>query len=164
MKQTWRWFGPDDPISLDYIKQAGASGIVSALHHLYRGEAWPLDEVLKRKDAILAAGLVWSVVESIPIHNSIKLRTGPYRKYIGAWKDSLAAVAKAGVPVVCYNFMPVVDWTRTDLQWLLPNGGYALRFDAVDFAAYDLFILKRKGAAQVFVVPRNFSQASRCPV
>jgi mannonate dehydratase len=146
MKQTWRWFGPEDPISLDHIKQAGASGIVSALHHLYRGEAWPIEEVLNRKDAILAAGLEWSVVESIPIHNSIQLRTGPHRQYIGAWKDSLAAIAKAGVPVVCYNFMPVVDWTRTDLHWRLPSGGYALRFDAIDFAAYDLFILKRKDA------------------
>jgi mannonate dehydratase len=146
MKETWRWFGPQDPISLDHIKQAGASGIVSALHHLYRGEAWPLDEVLKRRDGILAAGLAWSVVESIPIHNSIKLRTGPYAQFVGAWKDSLAAVAKAGVPVICYNFMPVVDWTRTDLRWRLPTTGYALRFDAVDFAAYDLFILERKGA------------------
>jgi mannonate dehydratase len=146
MKETWRWFGPNDPISLDYVKQAGASGIVSALHHLYRGEAWPIDEVLKRQDEIRRAGLEWSVVESIPIHNSIKLRTGPYRQYVGAWKDSLAAIAKAGVPVVCYNFMPVVDWTRTDLEWQLPNSGYALRFDAVDFAAYDIFILKRKDA------------------
>jgi mannonate dehydratase len=147
MKETWRWFGPDDPIPLDHIKQAGATGIVSALHHLYRGEAWPLDEVLKRRDEILAAGLVWSVVESIPIHNSIKLRSGRYGHFIGAWKDTLAAVAKAVVPVICYNFMPVVDWTRTDLRWRLPTTGYALRFDAVDFAAYDLFILKRKGAA-----------------
>jgi mannonate dehydratase len=146
MKETWRWFGPNDPISLDYVKQAGASGIVSALHHLYRGEAWPVDEVLKRRDEIRGAGFKWSVVESIPVHNSIKLRTGPYRQYIGAWKDSLAAIAKAGVPVVCYNFMPVVDWTRTDLEWRLPNGGYALRFDALDFAAYDVFILKRKDA------------------
>jgi mannonate dehydratase len=146
MKETWRWFGPDDPIPLEHIKQAGASGIVSALHHLYRGEPWPVDEVLKRRDEILAAGFVWSVVESIPIHNSIKLRSGPYQRYIEAWKDSLVAVAKAGVPVVCYNFMPVVDWTRTDLQWRLPTTGYALRFDAIDFAAYDLFILKRKDA------------------
>jgi len=146
MKETWRWFGPDDPVPLDHIKQAGATGIVTALHHLYRGEAWPLDEVVKRKDVILAAGFDWPVVESIPIHNSIKLRSGPYGHFIGAWKDSLAAVAKAGVPVVCYNFMPVVDWTRTDLQWRLPTTGYALRFDAVDFAAYDLFILERKGA------------------
>jgi mannonate dehydratase len=109
---------------------------------LYRGEAWPLDEVLKRRDEILAAGLVWSVVESIPIHNSIKLRSGPCAHFISAWKDTVAAVARAGVPVICYNFMPVVDWTRTDLQWRLPNTGYALRFDAVDFAAYDLFILR----------------------
>jgi mannonate dehydratase len=146
MKETWRWFGPQDLISLDQIKQAGATGIVSALHHIYRGEAWPLDEVLKRKAEIESAGLVWSVVESIPVHNSIKLRSGPYRQYIAAWKDSLAAIAKAGVPVVCYNFMPLVDWTRTNLKWRLPSTGYALRFDAVDFAAYDLFLLERPGA------------------
>jgi mannonate dehydratase len=121
-------------------------GIVSALHHLYRGGAWPLHEVLKRRDEIMAAGLAWSVVESAPVHNSIKLRSGPYQLYINAWKDTLAAVAKAGVKVVCYNFMPVVDWTRTDLAWRLPTTGYALRFDAVDFAAYDVCILKRKGA------------------
>ena len=146
MKETWRWFGPRDPVSLDHIKQAGATGIVTALHHLYRGEAWPLDEVLKRRDEILAAGFVWSVVESIPVHNSIKLRSGPYAHFIGAWKDTLAAVAKAGVEVICYNFMPVVDWTRTDLKLRLPSTGYALRFDAIDFATYDLFILEREGA------------------
>jgi mannonate dehydratase len=146
MKETWRWFGPDDPIFLDHVKQAGATGIVTALHHLYRGEAWPLEDVLKRRDEIAAAGLEWSVVESIPVHNSIKLRSGPYRKYIGAWKDSLAAIARAGVEIVCYNFMPVVDWTRTDLQWRLPSGGYALRFDPVDFAVYDIFVLRRENA------------------
>jgi len=146
MKETWRWFGPADPVPLDHIRQAGATGIVTALHYLYRGEAWPLDDVLKRRDEILAGGFVWSVVESIPTHNSIKLRSGPYRHFIGAWKDTLAAVAKSGVEVVCYNFMPVVDWTRTDLKWRLPSTGYALRFDTVDFAAYDLFVLERKGA------------------
>ena len=146
MKETWRWFGPDDPILLDHIKQAGATGIVTALHHLYRGEAWPLDEVQKRRDEITAAGFAWSVVESIPVHNSIKLRSGQYQSFVDAWKDSLAAVAKAGVPVVCYNFMPVLDWTRTDLRWRLPSTGYALRFDSVDFGAYDLFVLQRKDA------------------
>ena len=146
MKETWRWFGPQDPIPLDHIKQAGATGIVTALHHLYRGEAWPLQEVLKRRDEIAAAGFDWSVVESIPIHNSIKLRSGHYQQCIAAWKDSLAAVATAGIQTVCYNFMPVVDWTRTDLQWRLPTTGYALRFHATDFAAYDLFILQRKNA------------------
>src|ERR1700678_296247 len=147
MKETWRWFGPEDPVPLDHIKQAGASGIVSALHHLYRGAAWPSSEVFKRRDEISAAGFVWSVVESIPIQNSIKLRSGPYDRFIGAWKDPLSAIRKAGVEVVCYNFMPVVDWTRTDLYWRLPTTGYALRFDAVDFAAYDLFILDRKGGS-----------------
>ena len=146
MKETWRWFGPQDPISLAQVKQAGATGIVTALHHMYRGEAWPLAEVMKRKAEIEAAGLEWSVVESIPVHNSIKLRSGDFRFYVDAWKDSLRAVAQAGVQVVCYNFMPVVDWTRTDLQWALPSTGYALRFDAIDFAAYDIFILARKNA------------------
>src|SRR5271163_1927806 len=142
MKETWRWFGPGDPVPLDHIKQAGATGIVSALHHLYRGEAWPLYEVIRRKTEIESAGLTWSVVESIPIHNSIKLRAGPYRQFIGWWKDSLAAVAKAGIKIVCYNFMPVVDWTRTDIKWLLPSGGFALRFNEIDLAVYDVFILE----------------------
>jgi mannonate dehydratase len=146
MTETWRWYGPEDPVPLDHVKQAGATGVVTALHHMYGGEAWPLGEVLRRKNEIEAAGLVWSVVESIPVHNSIKLGTGPYRQFIGAWKDSLVAIAKAGVRIVCYNFMPVVDWTRTDLRWRLPSTGYALRYDAADFAAYDLFILGRKGA------------------
>lgn len=146
MQQTWRWFGPQDPVTLDHIKQAGASGVVSALHHLYRGEAWPLDEVLKRKAQIESAGLTWSVVESIPIHNSIKLQSGPFRRFTDAWKDSLQAIAQAGIKVVCYNFMPVLDWTRTNLRWRLPSTGYALRFDVTDFAAYDLFILRRPNA------------------
>ena len=146
MKETWRWFGPEDPVPLNYASHAGATGIVTALHHLYRGEAWPLDEVLRRKDEITAAGMDWSVVESIPMHNSIKLRTGPFRQYIGWWIDSMAAIARAGVKVICYNFMPVVDWVRTDIAWRLPSTGYAVRFDALDFAAYDLFILQRSGA------------------
>src|SRR5271156_2888957 len=161
MKETWRWFGAGDPVPLDHIRQAGATGIVTALHHLYRGEAWPLHDVLKRRDEILPAGFVWSVVESIPVHNSIKLRSGPYVHFVDAWKDTLAAVAKAGVRVVCYNFMPVVDWTRTDLKWRLPTTGYALRFDVVDFAAYDLFILKRRNAEADYSEDRTRSARGR---
>ena len=161
MKQTWRWFGPQDPVPLDHIRQAGATGIVTALHHLYRGEEWPLEEVLKRKAEIEAAGLEWSVVESIPVHNSIKLRSGPYRAHIETWKRSLRAVGQAGVPVVCYNFMPVVDWTRTDLHWRTPATGYALRYDAVDFAAYDLFVLARKGAEADYAPERIAAARSR---
>lgn len=152
MKETWRWFGPEDPVPLHYASHAGATGIVSALHHLYRGEAWPLEEVMRRKDAIAGAGLEWSVVESIPMHNSIKLRTGPYRRYIGAWLDSMAAIAHAGVKTICYNFMPVVDWVRTDIAWKLPSTGYAVRFDALDYSAYDLFVLQRRKAED------NYSQ------
>ncbi len=154
MKQTWRWFGPEDPVPLHYAAQAGATGIVSALHHLYRGEAWPEEEVLRRRDAIAAAGLEWSVVESIPMHNSIKLRTGPCRGAIDAWIDSMAAVARAGIKTICYNFMPVVDWVRTDIAWRLPSTGYAVRFDAVDFAAYELFILKRRNAERDYSADR----------
>jgi mannonate dehydratase len=161
MRESWRWFGPQDLISLDQIKQAGAACVVSALHHIYDGQVWPLDEVLRRKAEIESAGLVWAVVESIPIHKSIKLRSGPQRQYIDAWKDTLAAIAKAGVPVVCYNFMPLVDWTRTNLKWRLPSTGYALRFDAVDFAAYDLFQLKRRGAELDYVPERVASARAR---
>jgi len=161
VKETWRWFGPQDPITLDHVKQAGATGVVSALHHLYRGEAWSVDAVLQRTAQIEAAGLVWSVVESIPIHNSIKLRTGPFRQFTDAWKDSLAAIARAGVTIVCYNFMPVVDWTRTDLRWRLPTTGLALRFDVVDFAAYDLFVLQRAGAEQDYAAERLAAARAR---
>src|SRR5277367_2371502 len=161
MKETWRWFGAQDPISLAQTRQAGATGIVTALHNIYRGEAWPLDEVLKRKAEIESAGLVWSVVESIPVHTSIKLRSGPYRQYIAAWKDSLAAIAQAGVRCVCYNFMPLVDWTRTNLMWRLPNAGYALRFDAIDFAAYDLFLLERPDAEREYAPERVTAARAR---
>jgi mannonate dehydratase len=161
VKETWRWFGPQDAVSLDHVKQAGATGVVSALHHIYRGEAWPEEEVLKRKAEIEAAGLVWSVVESIPIHNSIKLQTGPFRQFTGAWQNSLAAVARAGVKIVCYNFMPVVDWTRTDLRWRLPSTGYALRFDVNDFAAYDLFILQRPNSENDYSADRIAAARAR---
>jgi mannonate dehydratase len=146
MKETWRWFGPDDPVTLDNAKQAGARGIVTALHHIYDGRAWSHDEVTARKRAIETAGLTWDVCESIPISSAIKRRDGPYRRDIDAWKDSLVNLAKSGVSTVCYNFMPVVDWTRTDLRYRLPSTGLALRFDLPAFVAYDVFALKRPGA------------------
>lgn len=146
MKQGWRWYGPNDPVTLDHVRQAGATDVVTALHHIYDGRAWTRDDVLKHKAIVEAANLTWSVCESIPTHSSIKTRTGPYRKYIDAWKDSLASLGRAGIPMVCYNFMPVVDWTRTELAYRLPTTGYALRFDMVDFIAYDVLVLKRRGA------------------
>lgn len=146
MEQTWRWFGDNDPVTLEHVKQAGATGIVTALHHLPEDQVWTPDEVAKRKATIEAAGLRWSVVESIPTPSAIKLGSKDAAKAIGIWKDSLANVGKAGVGAVCYNFMPVVDWTRTDLMWRLPTTGYALRFDMVDFVGYDVFVLKRPRA------------------
>jgi mannonate dehydratase len=146
MLQTWRWFGPDDPVSLDNVRQAGAAGIVSALHHRNRGEVWSQDEVLKRRGEIEAGGLVWSVVESIGVGEEIKTRSGGFHERIDNYKQSIRNVARAGVKTFCYNFMAITDWTRTQLNWPLPNGGTALRFDAVDYAAYDLFILRRDGA------------------
>ncbi|MFC3071873.1 mannonate dehydratase [Shinella pollutisoli] len=146
MEECFRWYGPKDPVTLDHIRQAGAAGIVSALHHIYDGSAWPFDEISAYKANIEASGLTWSVVESIPVHNSIKI-AGPGReRYIGFYKDTIRALAEAGVRTICYNFMPVCDWTRTDLLYRMPSTGYALRFDAVDFAAYDLFVLKRRNA------------------
>jgi len=146
MQETWRWFGPKDPISLEKIRQAGATGIVTSLHHIPTGEAWPEEEVRARKEMIERAGLAWSVVESIPLHNDIKLRTGDYRRHIDNYKRSIRSVGSAGVTTVCYNFMPVVDWTRTNLSYQLANNSKALRFEMTDFAAYDVHLLQRPGA------------------
>ncbi|RWE87436.1 mannonate dehydratase [Mesorhizobium sp.] len=154
MEQCWRWYGPDDPVTLDHVKQAGATGVVSALHNIYDGRAWPLADILERKRIIEAKGLTWSVVESIPVHNSIKIGSAERVRYVGWYKDTIRALAKAGIKTICYNFMPVVDWTRTDLAYRLPTTGYALRFDAIDFAAYDLFVLKRRNAQASYSAAR----------
>jgi len=146
MLQTWRWYGPDDPVSLENVREAGAVGVVSALHHMNRGEVWSKDEVLKRRAEIESAGLVWSVSESIGVGEEIKTRSGAFRAKIDNHKQSIRNAARAGVKTFCYNFMAITDWTRTNINWPLPGGGTALRFDATDYAAYDLFILKRDGA------------------
>lgn len=158
MEQTWRWFGERDPIPLAHIAQAGATGIVTALHHVPVGQVWTPDEISRRKGIVEAAGLSWSVCESIPVEDSVKRGDRNARKAIGIWKDTLANLGRAGVPVVCYNFMPVVDWTRTDLRYPLPNKGHALRFDMVDFVAYDVFILRRKNAEASYT-PELVAQA-----
>ena len=147
MQETWRWFGPDDTVTLENVIQAGARGVVTSLQHIPTGEAWPLDEIELRKAQIEAQNLQWSVVESIPVHNDIKTASGDCVRYIENYQESIRNVGAAGVEVVCYNFMPVVDWTRTNLAYQTSNASQALRFEMTDFAAYDVYMLQRENAA-----------------
>ncbi len=165
MRQTWRWFGPKDLVSIDDMLQAGVEGVVTALHHVATGTIWSPAEIAKRQAEIARmtngepSGLQWEVVESLPVSEDIKRQTGDWKTHISNWKTSMRNLHKAGIEVICYNFMPILDWTRTDLAYRLANGATCMRYDALDFAVFDLFLLERKGASDGY--QPEFIEAAR---